>query len=82
MVASTLRATRDEHDYETQAQYQDKTVDTATFYLPESSQPTFKLQNPYNNPAQVLVGPTIYGAGYSRFPHVIDELKSVRIEKA
>jgi TonB-dependent receptor len=74
------RATRDEHDYETQAQYQDGTLDTATFYLPESSQPTFKLQNPYNNPAQVLVGPTIYGAGYSRFPHVIDELKSVRIE--
>ena len=74
------RATRDEHDYETQGQYQDKTTDTATFYLPESSQPTFSLQNPYNNPAQVLVGPTIYGAGYSRFPHVIDELKSVRLE--
>ncbi|MDB6160097.1 MAG: TonB-dependent receptor [Gammaproteobacteria bacterium] len=74
------RATRDEHDYETQGQYQDKTTDTATFYLPESSQPTFRLQNPYNNPAQVLVGPTIYGAGYSRFPHVIDELKSVRLE--
>jgi iron complex outermembrane recepter protein len=74
------RATRDEHDYETQAQYQDKTVDTATFYLPESSQPTFKLQNSYDNPSRVLVGPTIYGAGYSRFPHVTDELKSVRIE--
>lgn len=74
------RATRDEHDYETQAQYQDGTLDTATFYLPEASQPTFKLQNPYNNPAQVLVGPTIYGAGYSRFPHVIDELKSARLE--
>jgi iron complex outermembrane recepter protein len=74
------RATRDEHDYETQGQYQDGTKDTATFYLPESSQPSFRLQNPYNNPAQVLVGPTIYGAGYSRFPHVIDELKSFRLE--
>lgn len=74
------RATRDEHDYETQGQYQDGTLDTATFYLPESSQPTFRLQNAYNNPSQVLVGPTIYGAGYSRFPHVIDELKSVRLE--
>jgi iron complex outermembrane receptor protein len=74
------RATRDEHDYETQGQYQDGTLDTATFYLPESSQPAFRLQNAYNNPSQVLVGPTIYGAGYSRFPHVIDELKSVRLE--
>jgi iron complex outermembrane receptor protein len=74
------RATRDEHDYETQGQYQDGTLDTATFYLPESSAPTFKLQNAYNNPAQILVGPTIYGAGYSRFPHVIDELKSYRLE--
>jgi TonB-dependent receptor len=74
------RATRDEHDYETQGQYEDGTKDTATFYLPESSQPTFNLQNPYNNPALVLVGPTIYGAGYSRFPHVIDELKSFRLE--
>jgi iron complex outermembrane recepter protein len=74
------RATRDEHDYETQGQYQDGTLDTATFYLPESSFPTFKLQNAYDNPAQILVGPTIYGAGYSRFPHVIDELKSVRLE--
>ena len=74
------RATRDEHDYETQGQYQDGTLDTATFYLPESSAPTFRLQNAYNNPAQILVGPTIYGAGYSRFPHVIDELKSYRLE--
>jgi len=74
------RATRDEHDYEMQGQYQDGTQDTATFYLPESSQPTFKLQNAYDNPAQILVGPTIYGAGYSRFPHVIDELKSFRLE--
>src|SRR3954469_22988577 len=65
------RATRDEHDYETQGQYQNGTLDTATFYLPESSFPTFKLQNAYDNPAQILVGPTIYGAGYSRFPHVI-----------
>jgi iron complex outermembrane receptor protein len=74
------RATRDEHDYETQGQYLKGTFDTATFYLPESSFPTFKLQNAYDNPAQVLVGPTIYGAGYSRFPHVIDELKSFRLE--
>ena len=77
---SYSRATRDEHDYETQAQYGGGVTDTATYFLPESSQPTFTLGNSYTNPAQVLVGPTIYGAGYSRFPHVIDDLRSFRLE--
>lgn len=77
---SYSRATRDEHDYETQAQYNDGTTDTATYFLPQSSQPTFTLQNSYTDPSKVLVGPTIYGAGYSRFPHVRDELKSFRLE--
>jgi TonB-dependent receptor len=74
------RATRDEHDYETQAQYDDGTTDTATYFLPNGSQPTFTLQNSYTDPTKVLIGPTIYGGGYSRFPHVIDELKSARLE--
>ena len=74
------RATRDEHDYETQAQYIGGVTDTATYYLPSSSQPSFTLQNSYTNPAQVLVGPTIYGGGYSRFPHVVDQLKAFRVE--
>jgi iron complex outermembrane receptor protein len=78
--ASFSRATRDEKDYETQAQYNNGTTDTATYFLPESSQPTFTLQNNYTNPALVQVGPTIYGAGYSRFPHVVDKLKSFRLE--
>ncbi len=77
---SFSRATRDEHDYETQAQYNNGTTDTAAYFLPESSQPTFTLQNSYTNPALVQVGPTIYGAGYSRFPHVVDKLKSFRLE--
>jgi iron complex outermembrane recepter protein len=72
------RATRDEHDYETQAQYIGGVTDTATFFLPGRSQ--FTLQNGYTNPAQVLIGPTIYGAGYSRFPHVVDELRAFRLE--
>ena len=74
------RATRDEHDYETQAQYINGVTDTATYFLPESSQPTFTLQNSYTNPSAVLVGPTIYGGGYSRFPHVVDELKAFRLQ--
>jgi len=74
------RATRDEHDYETQAQYINGVTDTATYHLPSSSQPTFTLQNSYSNPSAVLVGPTIYGGGYSRFPHVIDQLKAFRVQ--
>jgi iron complex outermembrane receptor protein len=74
------RATRDEHDYETQGQYTGGVTDTATYFLPDGSQPTFTLQNSYTDPTKVLVGPTIYGGGYSRFPHVVDELKSFRLE--
>jgi iron complex outermembrane receptor protein len=76
------RATRDEHDYETQGQYTGGVTDTVSYFLPGTSQPTFTAQRSYTNPAQVLVGPTIYGGGYSRFPHVVDELKSFRLEGA
>jgi iron complex outermembrane receptor protein len=76
------RATRDEHDYETQGTYQGGVTDTGTFFIPSSSAPTFSLNNGYTDPSKVLVGPTIYGAGYSRFPHVVDELKSVRLDAA
>ena len=76
------RATRDEHDYETQGQYIGGVTDTVGYFLPGTSQPTFTAQRSYTNPAQVLVGPTIYGGGYSRFPHVVDELKSFRLEGA
>ena len=74
------RATRDEHDYETQGQYIGGVTDTITYFLPNASQPTFTAQNNYADPTKVLVGPTIYGGGYSRFPHVVDELKSFRLE--
>ncbi len=74
------RAVRDEHDYETQGTYQGGVTDTGTFYIPNSSAPSFTLNNGYADPSKVLVGPTIYGAGYSRFPHVVDELKSVRLD--
>jgi iron complex outermembrane receptor protein len=78
--AAYSRAVRDEHDYETQGQYVGGVTDTITYFLPNGSQPTFTAQRSYTNPAQVLVGPTIYGGGYSRFPHVVDELKSFRLE--
>jgi iron complex outermembrane receptor protein len=74
------RATRDEHDYETQGQYTGGVTDTVSYFLPGGSQPTFTAQNSYTDPTKVLVGPTIYGGGYSRFPHVVDELKAFRLE--
>jgi iron complex outermembrane recepter protein len=74
------RATRDEKDYETQGQYIGGVTDTATYYLPQSSQPTFTLGNSYDDPSKIFVGPTIYGGGYSRFPHVTDKLQSYKIE--
>src|SRR5258708_29338265 len=45
-----------------------------------SSAESFIMNNGYADPSKVLVGPTIYGAGYSRFPHVVDVLKSVRLD--
>ena len=79
-ISSYSHATRDEKDYETQATYQDGTTDTGTIFIPPASGPTFGLQNGYTDPSKVLVGHTIYGAGYSRFPHVVDELKSARVD--
>jgi iron complex outermembrane recepter protein len=80
---SYSHAMRDEHDYETQGTYQGGVTDTGTFYIPNassSSSPSFMLNNGYADPSKILVGPTIYGAGYSRFPHVVDELKSARVD--
>jgi hypothetical protein len=34
----------------------------------------------YSDPSLVQVGPTIYGAGYSKIPKVTDELSSVRLD--
>ena len=77
---SYSRATRDEKDYETQAQYRNNVTDTGTYFLPDGSQPTFRVGKQYTDPSLVTVGPTIYGSGYSRFPHVKDQLKSARID--
>ena len=74
------RANREEHDYETQGQYIGGVTDTVSYFLPGTTQPLFTAQNNYADPTKVLVGPTIYGGGYSRFPNVIDELKSYRVE--
>ncbi|HZF16376.1 MAG TPA: TonB-dependent receptor [Steroidobacteraceae bacterium] len=54
--------------------------DTGYFQLTHSGMPQLSFSNDYGDPALVQVGPTIYGAGYSKIPHVTDELKSARID--
>lgn len=87
---SYSKATRDEQQYETNAQYLPNLAaapgtprniyDTGQFQLDPNSMPSLTFNLDYANPANVQVGPTIYGAGYSKIPHVTDELKSGRID--
>lgn len=44
--------------------------------------PDASLTRDYADPAQIAFGPTIYGAGYVKKPHVKDELTSVRLDGA
>ena len=71
--------------FETNAQYEPQTAsnliprnvyDNGTFSLPvgKMAQLTFGLD--YADPTNVQVGPTIYGAGYAKKPHVEDSLWS------
>lgn len=87
---SYSKATRDEEQYETNAQYAPLTnapagsprniYDTGLFALRNDDMPRLSFLLDYANPANVQVGPTIYGAGYSKIPHVTDELTSVRFD--
>ena len=56
-------------------------IDTGTFELRgNSNMPSLSFDRDYADPAQVLVGPTIYGAGYTKKPHIEDELTSFRLD--
>ena len=86
---SYSKATREQDQFETQAQYvplSDPTqpanqYDTATFQLNgASSMPTLSFVRDYADPDQVQVGPTIYGAGYTKAPVVEDEIASFRVD--
>jgi TonB-dependent receptor len=89
---SYSKATRDEQQYETNAQYAPLTnapagaprniYDTGIFRLSRDAMPTLSFGLNYADPTKVQLGPTIYGAGYSKIPHVTDELKSARIDIA
>jgi TonB-dependent receptor len=87
---SYSKAERKQDQFETQAQYVPQTTDpnapanqydTATFRLNgTSSMPTLSFTRDYADPDLVQVGPTIYGAGYSKAPEVIDEITSFRVD--
>lgn len=87
---SYSKATRDEEQYETNAQYVPladapagtprNIYDTGTFRLRNEHMPILSFGLNYADPTQVQVGPTVYGAGYSKIPHVTDELSSARID--
>jgi TonB-dependent receptor len=90
---SYSKATRDERQFETNAQYVPllgdlppktprQVYDTGTFQIFRDKMPTLAFGLDYADPANVQVGPTIYGAGYTKIPHVTDELKSARVDVA
>ncbi len=84
MVAdiSYSKAERDQLQPEINAQYGPSVVfDTGTFELRgNSSMPSLSFDLDYTDPTQVLVGPTIYGSGYTKKPHVEDELSAMRLD--
>ena len=87
---SYSKAERDQDQFETQAQYVPQTTDpnspanqydTATFQLNgTSSMPTLSFVQDYADPDLVQIGPTIYGAGYTKAPEVKDEISSLRVD--
>lgn len=81
---SYSKAERDEKQYETNAQYvaggTSNISDSGFFRLSRHDMPTLNFNLNYADPNSVRLGPTIYGAGYSKIPHIEDELKSARID--
>jgi iron complex outermembrane recepter protein len=87
---SHSKAKRNEQQYETNAQIAPLTnvppgaarnvYDNGTFAISNDGMPRLAFDRNYADPSQVQVGPTIYGAGYSKIPRVTDELTSGRID--
>lgn len=87
---SHSKAKRNEQQYETNAQIAPLTglpngsavnvYDHGTFLINNDGMPRLVFDRNYADPAAVQVGPTIYGAGYSKIPRITDELTSGRID--
>jgi TonB-dependent receptor len=83
-------ATREQDQFELQGQYEPlpangtaprNIYDTGSFVLRgTSNMPSLGFGLDYADPAAVQVGPTIYGAGYSKAPEVEDELTAFRLD--
>jgi TonB-dependent receptor len=55
--------------------------DTGTFQMRNNSNmPSLSFLRDYTDPTQVQIGPTIYGAGYTKKPRTEDELTSFRLD--
>jgi iron complex outermembrane recepter protein len=92
MVAdiSYSKATRDQLQPEINAQYVPlpangsaprNQYDTGTFQLRGTgNMPSLSFLRDYTDPSQVQIGPTIYGAGYTKKPRTEDELTSFRLD--
>ncbi|MBL8270907.1 TonB-dependent receptor [Steroidobacter sp.] len=89
---SYSKAEREEQHYETNAQYEPSNsapagspryvYDNGWFSISPDSMPRLGFDRNYADPAGVRIGPSVYGAGYSRIPHIEDELKSARVDVA
>ncbi len=86
---SYSKATREQDQWETQAQYVTNSepttpanqYDTGTFRLNGTSgMPALSFTRDYTDADEVQVGPTIYGAGYTKAPEVEDEMSSFRVD--
>ena len=87
---SYSNATRDQLQPEINAQYVTlpangsaprNQYDTGTFQLRNNSgMPSLSFLRDYTDPTQVQIGPTIYGAGYTKRPRTEDELTSFRLD--
>jgi TonB-dependent receptor len=86
---SYSKAERKQRQWETNAQYAPQTTnpnlprniyDNGVFKLRSSDMSSLTFGLDYADPRYVQVGPTIYGAGYSKKPEVTDDLTSFRVD--
>ncbi len=87
---SYSKATRDQFQPETNAEYVPLTgrpagapvnqYDNGQFAINGDSMPNITFARNYTDGTMVQIGPTIYGTGYVKKPHVEDELKSARVD--
>ena len=83
-------AKRDQFQPETNAEYVPLTgqppgtpvnqYDNGQFAINGNSMPSISFARNYTDASMVQIGPTIYGTGYVKKPHIEDKLKSARID--